>query len=238
MKEIFNYINNNAIAASLITLALTTLIQIVFRKSDRKYSEKIDNKKEKRREFENKAELFIENNIEDDGTIPRINLFMTDFKVKVSKNKDEVNFYYSKDALNKEKYKHMIFYLRNVGNADINQLDICVTSQRNVMLCDIKILNIIVNNNFVNYNYCFDRKIMKGKAIVIDIAYLEDSRICNVFSSELALLYRDSYNNLYEQPFFIQQKNLYEPSKISNRDYRIYTTIDTAIDCFKNPWLW
>lgn len=238
MKEVLNFINNNAIVASLITLALTTLIQIIFRKSDRKYSEKIDNKKEKRREFENKAELFIDNNIEDDGTIPHINLFMTDFNVKVSKNKDEVNFYYSKDVLNKEKYKHMIFYLRNVGNADINQLDICVTSQRNVMICDIEILNTIVNNNFVNYNYCFDRKIMKGKAIMIDITYLEDSRICNVFSSELALLYRDSYNNLYEQPFFIQQKNLYEPSKISNRDYRIYTTIDTAIDCFKNPWLW
>ena len=238
MKEIVNFINNNAIVASLITLALTTLIQIIFRKSDRKYSEKIDNKKEMRREFENKAELFIDDNIKDDGSIPHINIFMTDFNVEVLKSEDEVKFYYSEDVLNKEKYKHMTFYLKNIGHADINQLDICVTSQRNIMLCDIETIDTIVKNNFVNYNYCFDRKIMQGSFIMIDIAYLENSRICNMFSSELALLFRDSYNNLYEQPFFICQKNLYEPIKISNKDYRIYTTIDTALDCFKNPWLW
>ena len=163
---------------------------------------------------------------------------MTNFKVKVSNNKDEVKFYYSKDVLNKRKYKHIIFYLKNVGHADINQLDICVTSQKRDMLCDIEMLHTIVSDNFVSYNYCFDRKIMKDETIMIDIAYLEDDKICNTFSNELALLYRDSYNNLYEQPFFIQQKNLYEPSKISNNYYRVCTTVDTAIDCFKNPWMW
>ena len=79
---------------------------------------------------------------------------------------------------------------------------------------------------------------MKEKAIMIDIAYLPDSKIYNTFSSELALLFRDSYGNLYEQPFFLQQGNLYEPRSITNKEYNNYTKTDTAIECFKNPWMW
>lgn len=237
MKKIIDFLNNNAIIASLITLIITTSIQIIFRINDRKYSEKIENKKEKKKEYENKAELLIDNNIEDDdGTVPQINLFMTDFTVKILDDKT-INFYYPKDVLNNKKYKHLNFYIKNIGNADINQLDICVASQRNNMLCDIENLELFVNNNFVNYSFCYDRKIMKGKYIMIDIAYLEDSKILGMFSSELLLLFRDSYNNLYEQPFFIYQRNLYEPSKISYKYYRNCITTDLALECFEHPWM-
>ena len=47
------------------------------------------------------------------------------------------------------------------------------------------------------------------------------------------LIFRDSYGNLYEQPFFLQQENLYEPRSITHKKYNIYTNPDTAIECFK-----
>ena len=238
MKEILNFINNNAIVASLITLFLSTLIQVFFRRSDRKYNEKQENKRNRRKEFENKAEFIIDNNMEDDGTIPHIHLFMTDFNAKVINNKTDVEFHYPKDVLNKKKYSHLKFYLKNIGNADINQLDICATAQKNTMLCQVDDIKVFTENKLVNYSYLFDRKIMKEKAVMIDIAYLPDSKICNTFSSELVLIFRDSYSNLYEQPFFLQQKNLYEPRSITHKEYNIYTKPDTAIECFKNPWLW
>lgn len=238
MKEILNFINNNAIVASLITLFLSTLIQVVFRRSDRKYNEKQENKRNRRKEFENKAEFIIDNNMEDDGTIPYIHLFMTDFNAKVINNKTDVEFHYSKDVLNKKKYSYLKFYLNNIGNADINQLDICATAQKNTMLCQVDDIKFFTENKLVNYSYLFDRKIMKEKAVMIDIAYLPDSKICNTFSSELVLIFRDSYGNLYEQPFFLQQKNLYEPRSITHKEYNIYTKTDTAIECFKNPWMW
>ena len=237
MKDIFNFINSNAVVASLITLGITTIIQIIFRKSDRKYNEKQENKKERKQQFLNKAELHIEDKQWDFKEEPDISLFMTDFKVSNSDKKD-VEFHYSKDVLKKNKYKHLRFYIKNIGNADINQLDICATAQKNTMLCDIESIKTIVDSKFVNYSYCYDRKILKNDIILIDIAYLEDSKICNTFSSELALLFRDSYGNLYEQPFFIQQNNLYEPHIITNKDYRIYTLPDTALECFKKPWMW
>ena len=238
MKNIFNFINNNAIVASLITLAITTTIQIIFRRNDRKYNERIENAKERKKQFENKAELMIDNFMEDDGTIPHIYLIMSDFEVKVVNNKDEVEFYYPKDILDNNKYKHLIFYMKNIGNADINQLDICVTSQKRTMLCNIEEIDVFVKNRLVNYSYCFDRKIMKNKSIMIDIAYLKDSKICNLLGSELALLFRDSYGNLYEQAFFIQRKNLYSPRPISEEEFNLYTLTNTAIECFKNPWMW
>lgn len=236
MNNMFKFINDNAIVASLITLAISTLIQIVFRKSDRRYNEKQESKKEKKQQFFNKGELHIENKKVSLKDKPDICLFMTDFKTKVNNN--DVEFYYSKDVLKKEKYKHIKFYIKNIGNADINQLDICATAQKNTMLCDIDSVKMFVEDKFVNYSYCYDRKILKDEVILIDIAYLEDSKICNTFSSELALLFRDSFGNLYEQPFFIQQRNIYEPHKISNKDYRLYILPDTAIECFKKPWMW
>ena len=237
MKDIFNFINNNAVVASLITLAITTIIQIIFRKNDRKYNEKQENKKERKQQFLNKAELHIEDKKWDSKEKPDICLFMTDFKVLINDKKD-VEFHYSQNVLKKDKYKHLKFYIKNIGNADINQLDICATAQKNTMLCDIESIKYIVDSKFVNYSYCYDRKILKNDIILIDIAYLEDSKICNTFSSELALLFRDSYGNLYEQAFFIQQRNLYEPHPVSNKDYRIYTLPDTALECFKKPWMW
>lgn len=99
--------------------------------------------------------------MEDDGTIPHIHLFMTDFNVKVTKNKTDVEFYYSKDVLAKKKYSYLKFCLKNIGNSDINQLDICATAQRNTMLCHIDDIKFITENKLVNYNYLFEaRKII------------------------------------------------------------------------------
>ena len=108
----------------------------------------------------------------------------------------------------------------------------------NLLPDELENIKLFVENKLVNYSYLFDRKIMKGNAIMIDIAYLPDSKICNTFSSELALIFKDSYGNLYEQPFFLQQENLYEPRSLTHKEYNIYTKPDTAIECFKNPWLW
>ncbi len=51
MKNLLTFINDNAIVASLITLAISTIIQIVMKRNDRKYEIKKENKKEKNRNF-------------------------------------------------------------------------------------------------------------------------------------------------------------------------------------------
>lgn len=231
--KILKFLNENALVSSLIVLLISTIIQIIFRKNDKK-NEKV---KEQRQEFLNKAEFSVVEKKWDFKETPDICLFMTDFKTIIDKNKN-IEFHYSENILDKRKYKHMRFYLKNTGEANINQLDICVTSQRHNMLCDIELVNYIVEKNAINYSYCYDRKITKEGVILIDIAYLEDSNIFNSYSSELALLFKDSYGNIYEQPFFIQNRNIYEPYKISNKEYRERITTDKAYECFGKPWMW
>lgn len=139
---------------------------------------------------------------------------MSDFGVEILKEKEEVKFHYPKDILNTRKYKHKKFYIKNIGNADINQLDICVSSQKHNVLTSIEDLKHVVENNNIDYNY-----------IMIDIAYLDEDNL-----GQLLFLFKDSYNNLYQQPFFVNQANLYEPRKINYKEYRPSVTTETAIE--------
>lgn len=191
----------------------------------------------RREEFVNKAELYVDISKSKIRFKPDISIFMTDFTSTIES--DNVVFEYDSDSLNRRKYKHLRFYLKNVGNADINSLDICVTSQRSTMLCGIDEVDFIVKNKFINYNFCYDRKILKGDTILVDIAFLKSSKIFHTFSCELAVLFTDSYNNMYRQPFFINGVGkLYEPTRISSKQYKIQTTTYKAEKCFKHPWLW
>lgn len=238
MRQIFDYINNNSFLATIIGIILGWFLNNISNKRERNIRRKEEFDREKRKQYENKAEFLIDNNMEDNGLIPVIKIFLSDFDVEYTKDKKNFNFKYSEDILDSKKYKCKVFYLKNIGNADINQLDICVVSQKNNMLVDYDGLESIVKDEWINYNYCYDKKILKNEAIRIDLYYLENSRIRSIFSSELVILFKDSYNNLYEQPFFIANNNLYEPSKITYKEYRENVTVDTAIECFKNPWMW
>ena len=170
-------------------------------------------------EFHNKAEFYLD---KIPKRQPDISLVMSDFSVNlINKKTKDIEFYYDKDILNSKKYRHLKFYLKNIGNADVNQLDICVQSKHNTMLCGTDEIKWLVSNKLINYSYCYDRKILKNDGILIDISYLKTSKIFNSISSELILLFKDSYGNSYEQPFFLKNKNLYEPNKITNKDYRI-----------------
>ena len=62
--------------------------------------------------------------------------------------------------------------------------------------------------------------------------------MCHPFSCTLAILFRDDYNNLWEQPFWYEKDNLYEPHQITSKEYYSYVTMNDALDCFEHPWMW
>ena len=238
--KVLKFINDNAILASaiasVITIAINTIIQIVFKKSDRKYEEKMEKKKQQREEILNKAEFHIENKKWGMTERPDISLFMTDYKVSLGDD-NELEFHYNENVLNKSKYEHLQIYIKNIGNADINQMDICVTLKEKVMLCDFESIEFFVNHKAISQGYTYDRKILKNDIILIDIAYLEDTDIFTMAVSELALLFKDSFGNIYEQPFFISSKKLYEPRLITKEEYKSYHLPDDIFEKIKNALL-
>lgn len=224
IKIIFQFINNNAI----ITLFVTTITQILLNKSNRQH----DEKKEKRQEFYNKAELRIVKKQWNSKETPDICLFLTHFKPVLSKNQ-KIECVYDKGIIRKSSHRHLRFYIKNIGNADINRLDICVQYQDNETICNAKYIKYYTEERIPNYSFCYDRKILKGETILLDIAYIEGNELYSRFISELLILFKDSYGNMYEQPFFIHDRNLYEPNIVSKNEYNSHLNFSDALENLK-----
>lgn len=236
IMKILKIINENAILATLIGIVIETTIRWFSKRSDRKYDREKEERENEKYKLLNKAKLHIEDKKWDSKETPDISLFMTDFQVNLD-DKDNLEFHYRKDVLNDKEYKHMKFYIKNIGNSDISELNICVASKNNIMLCPIETVKMFIEYKGISYGYIYDREILKGDTILLDIAYLEESKIFSLATSELLLIYRDSLEKRYEQDFFLKQKNLYEPKPISYEEYRGFISVAYPLDKFKRELL-
>ena len=99
-------------------------------------------------------------------------------------------------------------------------------------------LDNLLDNKYVWYDYCYDRKIRVGNQIRIRIYFEKGKYPYMLFSSTLAFLFEDQNHNNWEQPFFYEQEKVYPPYGISYKEYRQRITVDDAYDCFERPWLW
>lgn len=128
--------------------------------------------------------------------------------------------------------------MKNVGKSDINELDICATFKNHNVLVDYQSLDMVVDEKIVDYNSCYDRKIMKDENVIVRVYFLEDLQVCHPFSCTLAILFKDTFNNSYEQPFWYEKDNLYPPRPIDYKEYHTYITSDDAYYCFEHPYMW
>lgn len=240
MNSIINFINNNA----GVIAALGILIEVIKSFSVAIYNSKNQQKQRKEEkneiEFQNKGEFEIIsplNNTEEVNKENSIKLFFCSFNT-IYKSKSEYEFKYPINALNRKLYEYKDFYIKNVGNANILHFYICAANQKCTSLIEFDNRKFFLNNKCINYSCCFDRKISVGDKIKVRIYHLKGWEISELISCALLLVYEDSFHNLYEQPFFYNSGNLYEPKKIDYKTYKINITADKAYECFENPYLW
>lgn len=242
MKEILDYISNNSFLTTIIGVIIgglmSSLTSIYVSSKERKDRKKEEQDKEKLRQFENKAELKIEEVLEESNNKADIEVFLLPFKVDYTDGFKNYKFIYPEGIDNKKMHKYKEFHIKNIGNSDINQLDICAIFKNHNILVDYNGLDDVIENGVVNYNLCYDRKIMKSHNIIIRVYYLEGYQVCHPFSCTLAILYKDSFNNLYEQAFWYEKDNLYEPIAIDYKKYKETISSESAYNCFENPNLW
>ncbi len=242
MKEIFSYINSNSFLTTIIGVIVGSLISsltsIYITSKECKEHKKEELIKEKRRQFENKAELKIEKVLNKSDNKADIEVFVAPFKVEYTDNFKNYQFSYPKEIKNKKMYKYKEFFIRNIGNADINELDICAIFKNHNILVDYNSIETIVDNQNINYNFCYDRKVLKNDNIILRVYYIDGYQVSHPFSCTLAILYKDSFGNCYEQAFWYEKDNLYEPIKIDYKEYRSSISTDDTYDFFEKPWLW
>lgn len=198
-------------------------------------NEKIELKKEKQKQFENKPELYIEK--EDKDLEVSLEVFVGTFNVKYDENKN-YEIVYPKDICNKKKHEYKDVVIKNIGKSDIECLDIVSADKRRFILTNYASLESLVKLKAVYYSYYYDRKIRVGEKIKIRFYYLKGKEPYSIVCSTLLFLFEDSNHNYWEQTYFYDRDNVYSPHEISYKEFRITVTPDEAYDCFENPKLW
>lgn len=101
MKEIFDYINSNSFLTTIIGVIvgsiITSFTTIYVSSKDRKERKKEELAKEKRRQYENKAELKIISVNDNSDNKPDIEVFLTPFKVDYKNGFKNFEIVYPKD---------------------------------------------------------------------------------------------------------------------------------------------
>ena len=244
MKAVFDYINGNSFLTTIIGVIIGSIITsfttIYVSSKDRKERKKEELLKEKRRQYENKAELKIisVNDNNNNNNKPDMEVFLAPFKVDYSNGFKNFQIVYPKDIKDRTKHKYKEFIIKNVGKSDINELDICATFKNHNVLVNYESLDTMVDEKVVDYSYCYDKKIMKNEKLVIRIYFLQDMQVWHPFSCTLAILFKDAFNNNYEQAFWYEKDNLYPPRLINYKEYHNYITSEDAYYCFEHPYMW
>lgn len=181
MKAVFDYINSNSFLTTIIGVIIGSIITsfttIYVSSKDRKERKKEELLKEKRRQYENKAELKIISVNDNNNNKPDMEVFLAPFKVDYSNEFKNFQIVYPNDIKDRTKHKYKEFIIKNVGKSDINELDICATFKNHNVLVNYESLDTMVDEKVVDYSYCYDKKIMKNEKLVIRIYFLQDMQV-------------------------------------------------------------
>lgn len=166
-----------------------------------------------------------------------INVFMTKME-KVFVEDDIVTAHYNKDFFNEEEWCCVIYDFKNVGKTDIRCVSPICTYKKDTMLCSVTNAQMILEDGLLSYSTLYDRKVRVGESFTMRICYHKDCIVAGMMSSIMVMGIEDCNNRLWEQPLFAPNNKIYETYRITNEEYKADFLLDTAIECFKKPWLW
>lgn len=154
------------------------------------------------------------------------------------KKREHVLAHYSSDNLNLKEWCCVIYTLKNAGKTDVSTTDIICNYKRDTCIFDCDAIEWCVVNNVLNYSKCYDRKIRCGEKITLKLCYHKDRIISGMFSAVMAIGMKDDNGRCWRQPLFAPEDKVYDSRQVTWKEYREELRPDSAIECFKQPWLW
>ncbi len=213
-----------------------------------KRREKREDKKEKRMEqkdtFENRPELSIhkyKNYIDQVGRgiddECDMNIFLAHIENATADN-GFVKINYRLEDFNTDEWCCVIYKFKNLGKTDISCVYAISMEKRSVALFDTSYANDFAKNGSLNYSNCYDKKIRVGESFTLKVCYHKERIYSGIFSAALDLAFEDSNGRFWAQPLFAPDDKIYDSKQITHKEYHQNLSPDTAIECFKKPWLW
>ena len=227
---------NSNIVATVVGAIVGGVIAIIAGDIAYRRQRKDAEKKERWECFKHKGELDVSNGAEipNEKIYNAQNMHVIFCSYNVILDKDgEIAVSYPKGISNSKQLKHQIVYFENIGDSDINELEIAVESPKSTVLIEKNDIDKYVKSGVVNYGILLDRKIRKGEVVSLTIYYYENDPIVNLFSASLLLFYRDALGNVCEQAVFPEQEKIYEPSLIAQKEWREHVNTNKNLELWR-----
>ena len=158
---------------------------------------------------------------------------------KFEDDNGKARFFYNKEALNSNKLVYVEFELKNTGLTEIE--DVCITSNvpKNMVAIELERNEFYINENLLNYKVWANKRYIKpGKSITIRIYYIKEQIISGLISYPLTIWLRDINGRYWEQNFGSPNNDVEKPRLSNRKHFMEQTDIETAIECFRKPYLW
>lgn len=167
------------------------------------------------------------------------NVLMLDIK-KFADDNGRARFFYDEQALKDENLQFVEYELKNTGLTEI--ADICITGNlpRNLSLIELERKETYITENFLNYEVCSNKRYIKpGQSLKLRIYYIKDQVMVSNLGTPIITIWLNDVNGRYWSQLLASPNNQIEISRYRKySEFRENINIDTAIECFRNPYLW
>ncbi len=129
--------------------------------------------------------------------------------------------------------------MKNTGLTEIE--DICITSNlpKDTVVIELERKEFYINENLLNYEVWSNKRYIKpGESIKIRIYYLTEQVITGMIRYLLSIWLHNINGRYWKQNFNSPYNEIEKPICSSRKDLYERTNTDTAIKCFRNPYLW
>lgn len=225
-----DFLNSNAgfvaILGVIVGWALSSMTTLILYRRQKKDNEEKDVKER----FRHKAEFIYSQRFKNErGDIKRLEVTFCTYQPSIGKD-DMVEVTYPKELLSRNKMKTEYFYFENIGESDVNELEVAVSNPKATALILEINKSSFVKDGAISYGVSLDQKVRKGEVLELKIHYLEDDPILSILSSSLEIYYRDSLHNICRQPFFPEQRKIYEPSLVSRQEWCKHVSVQKNLE--------
>lgn len=193
--------------------------------------QKNDNlEKERRDRFSRKAEFSVNESFRAKGNNAKeMHIILCPYTAAIDKD-GFVSTTIPGGYADKNILSHDVIYLENVGESDVNEIEIATADPKNTALLDADNAKKYIKDGYISYGVLLDRKIRKSEAIKLNVYYLKDSPINDTISASIEIYYRDSLNNICAQPLFVSERKTYEPHSIHYSEWREQVSVNKNLD--------
>lgn len=163
-------------------------------------------------------------------------LMINDYKCSESR----IEFFYDEQALDLNNMVYVEYILKNIGQTEI--IDICLSTNlpRNTSLLELDERKFYIKEKLLNYNVVSNKRYIKpGDHIKIRIYYIKDKIIGSIIgSAAITVWLRDVNGRYWSQSLFCPDNKIELPYLSNYKYFKECINIDTALKCFRNPYLW